>query len=103
MYTENNPIYEWDVTKAELNKLKHKITFEEAASVFLDEFGIEERDHLHSKTEERFHYIGQSEMGAIFTVTYTLRGNGRVRIISARLANKKERQWYDKNIEIYFY
>lgn len=89
--------FEWDETKNEINKKKHKIDFETAAWVFCDENHIELYDETHSDEEERFIAIGM--VGGIATVVfvvYTPRKNV-IRIISARKATKKERDDYYDN------
>ena len=79
--------FEWDSEKAEINFQKHKIRFETAAFVFLDDNRIEEFDELHSDFEDRYKVIGR--VGRILVVIYTERGEN-YRIISARYATKKE-------------
>ena len=81
----------WDSEKAEKNFKKHKVVFELAARVFLDENYIDDYDEYHSDDEDRFKIIGKID--EILTVIYTERGD-RYRIISARRANKKEREDY---------
>ena len=84
----------WDSEKAEKNYKKHKVKFENAALVFLDENLIEDYDDFHSDEEERYKIIGEVEK--ILVVIYTERGD-RNRIISARFANKKEKEdYYDQ-------
>ena len=83
--------FEWDAEKAEINKKKHKISFETAAEVFLDENLIEDYDEFNSDDEDRSRVIG--EVGTILFVVYTEREDSK-RIISARIANKKERDKY---------
>ena len=83
--------FEWDSEKAELNKKKHKVSFETAARVFLDEFNYDDYDELHSNNEDRFKIIGK--VGEILVVIYTERGD-RNRIISARRAEKYEEEEY---------
>ena len=90
-------IFEWDDEKAAINKKKHKLSFEVAAEVFLDENYIEDFDELHSDDEDRSKIIGRVEK--VLVVIYTERSE-RYRIISARPANKKER---DKYYEQYRY
>ena len=77
----------WDSEKAEKNFQKHKIKFEDAAWVFLDDYGIDDFDEIHSDDEDRFKIIGR--VRNILAVIYTERGEN-YRIISARLADKKE-------------
>jgi uncharacterized DUF497 family protein len=84
--------FEWDENKNRANKSKHKISFEEAAEIF--------RYPMYEIIDNRFQYdeiryigIGRNRHMVIFTVVYTERGS-TIRIISARRANKKERQLY---------
>ena len=81
----------WDSEKAKINKKKHKVTFEDAARVFLDNYRLDYYDELHSDDEERIKIIGR--VGKILSVIYTERGD-RNRIISARHATKDEEDEY---------
>ena len=84
----------WDSEKAIINKKKHKVSFETAARVFLDENLVDDIDDFHSDFEDRFKIIGK--VGTILTVIYTERGD-RNRIISARSATKKEvKKYYEQ-------
>ena len=86
---------EWDDEKDEINFKKHHIHFSSAAFVFLDENRLEFFDEKHSKEEDRFIVIGIVE--EVIFVIYTERKNS-LRIISARIATKKERElYYEKN------
>ena len=87
--------FEWDEKKEELNIKKHGINFEVASHVFLDPERIEYYDAAHSNAEEdRFITIGY--VGEVLTVVYTERTE-ILRIISARMATKKEREAYYGN------
>ena len=84
----------WDSEKAEKNWQKHRVSFETAAEVFLDENSLDDYDEFHSDFENRFKIVGLVEK--VLVVIYTERGD-RNRIISARLANKKEtRDYYEQ-------
>ena len=83
--------FEWDSNKAEINLKKHKIAFEDAARVFLDDYRIDEFDELHSDNEERIKSIGF--VRNVLAVIYTERGEN-YRIISARRADKYEEADY---------
>ena len=83
--------FEWDSEKAAINWKKHKIKFEDATLVFLDENKIDDYDELHSDDEERIKIIGRVK--EILTVIYTERGDVN-RIISARQATKREEALY---------
>lgn len=87
--------FEWDDNKNEANIKKHGISFETASFVFKDENRIEMYDHLHStENEDRYITIGKS--GKILYVIYTERKE-KTRIISARLAEKSEKEAYYGN------
>ena len=81
----------WDSEKAEKNRKKHKISFETAAEVFLDDYKIDDFDEIHSDFEERFKIVGLVEK--VLVVIYTERGE-KNRIISARMATKREEAEY---------
>ena len=81
----------WDENKAASNKKKHKVSFETAAEVFLDENRYEEFDEFHSDDEYRYKTVGMVDN--ILTVIYTERKE-KTRLISARRAVKSEVQRY---------
>jgi len=83
--------FEWDDAKAAANLAKHKVTFEQGRLVFLDPSPVDGID-TSSPGEDRLTMIGMSE-GKLLHVTYTDR-DGRVRIISARKADRHERKIY---------
>ena len=87
--------FSWDARKARQNLQKHKVSFEEAATVFYDENAIEFFEPGHSIDEDRFLMLGLSGRLRIMVVSYCLRKKGsEIRIISARKATKKEGQVY---------
>lgn len=87
--------FEWDEQKAELNYRKHRVSFEEAQTVFRDPNSITILDSEHSIEEERYIDIGLSERGRILVVVYTERQE-KIRIISSRKATTKEMQIYEQ-------
>ena len=87
-------IFEWHEAKARLNAQKHRVTFEEAVTVFSDPGLLTFPDRLHSASEERFISIGRSEPGRVLLVVHTERGD-RIRIISSRKATSTERNHYE--------
>lgn len=89
--------FEWDEEKNLINQKKHKISFSEAARVFLDEKRIDKPDTNHSDFEERRNTIGM--VGKILFVVYTERKEN-TRIISARKATKGEKDEYYCNYDI---
>ena len=87
--------FEWDIAKNELNKKKHKISFEEAQTVFYDENAILFDDPDHSLEEERFLILGISKTEKLCIVSHCYRDNENViRLISARKATKNETKVY---------
>lgn len=87
--------FEWDEIKNEKNKRNHGISFETAAFVFNDVNRIEIYDALHSKINED-RYITIGKVREILYVVYTERED-KIRIISARLAEKREKEIYYGN------
>ena len=88
--------FESDPKKAALNLKRHRVSFEEAASVFGDPLALTFLDPDHSIGEERWLLFGQSRRGRILVVVYTQRG-ARYRIISGRLATRHERNIYEED------
>jgi len=82
-------VYEWDSIKAAGNLKKHRITFTEAATVFLDPLALTYQDPDHSEGEQRYVTVGESTRGRVILVAHLDRGD-RIRIISARRATRKE-------------
>ncbi len=87
--------FEWDERKNTQNQRKHRVSFEEAQSVFFDEFAILIPDPDASRSEERFVLLGLSDMVRTLVICHCVRAEGDVvRIISARKANRAERRAY---------
>jgi len=88
--------FEWNITKALKNIEKHGITFEEASSVFYDDFAVQFYDTEHSELEEdRFLILGISNKSRMLMVCHCEKQSGDIlRIISARKATKNERKFY---------
>lgn len=84
----------WSKEKAEINKKKHHLSFEQAATVFADPMAIELYDEKNSMDEERMNIIGITQLGIVACVTKTDRDN-LIRIISARKATTKEKELYN--------
>jgi len=92
-------IFEWDENKAKINYTKHKVTFEEAQTVFYDENALLLADEKHSNEEDRFILMGMSSMMNTLLVCFCERSSNNneiIRIISSRKANKKEIEQYWK-------
>lgn len=90
-------IYEWDPTKAKLNLRDHGVSFEEAATVFLDPLAVTYPDPDHSDEENREITIGYSTRQRLLFVSHCPR-RGHIRIISARKATRKERKQHEEDI-----
>ena len=87
--------FEWDPPKAATNLKKHQVSFEEAKSVFYDEFAIQFFDEDHSSAEDRFLMLGLRSEARLLLVCHCEREQGEViRIISARKATKRESAFY---------
>ncbi len=89
-------IYEWDAGKSKANRRKHGVSFEEAATVFLDPAALTFLDPFHSGEEEREITIGHSAKNRAVFVAHCQRG-GHIRIISARKATGRERKQYEES------
>jgi uncharacterized DUF497 family protein len=87
--------FTWDPQKAASNLRKHKVGFPEAATAFADPLSLTIPDPDHSVGEERFVLIGQSKRRRLVVVAHVERGN-LIRIISARLATRRERKTYEE-------
>jgi uncharacterized protein len=85
--------FEWDPVKDEANRAKHGIGFEEAATVFGDRSALSWQDAAHSIEEYRTLTLGYTDRGRLAIVAHTERGE-RIRIITARLATRAERDIY---------
>jgi uncharacterized protein len=88
--------FEWDEVKAASNAKKHKVSFEEVATVFADPLAVIFDDEAHSNEEQREIIVGHSVRGRLLLVCFTERGDA-VRIMSARRATNRERRDYEEN------
>ena len=87
--------FEWDAAKAAANLKKHGVSFEEAKSIFFDDFAIQFFDDEHSRSEERFLMLGMSSAAKLLIVCHCERDHGvTIRIISARKATNRESAFY---------
>ena len=87
--------FEWDKKKATANLKKHRVSFEEAATALSDPMAATAADPDHSLDEERYITFGVSERGRLLVVAHTEKGE-TIRIISARIASKGERELYEE-------
>jgi hypothetical protein len=86
--------FEWNLQKAILNYKKHEVSFEKACTVFKDTLSTTFPDLDHSIQEERYLIIGLSGKNRILVISHLYKGQ-TIRIISARLATKRERTFYE--------
>jgi len=91
----NSLKFEWDENKNLSNQKKHKVSFEEAKTVFTDELARLIPDPDNSIGEERFILMGMSSQYNLLTVCHCERTSNTIRIISARKADKFERKQYE--------
>jgi hypothetical protein len=87
--------FEWDEEKAKTNFKKHRVSFDEATTVFLDPFSITIPDPDHSVDEQHYIDIGSSDKGRVLVVVYIER-RSNIRIISCRKATPSERKLYEE-------
>ena len=90
-------VYEWNAAKAKTNIQKHGVSFDEAATVFLDPLALTFPDPHHTGGEEREITIGYTTGHRVVFVSHCPRAD-RVRIISARKATRRERRQYEEGI-----
>jgi len=93
---EPEPKVRWDPRKASANLRKHKVSFEEAATAFDDMLSVTKPDPDHSMTENRFLTLGLSSRQRLILVAHT-EDSDEIRIISARLPTRSERDAYENN------
>jgi uncharacterized protein len=87
-------LFAWDPVKARANTAKHGVTFTEAATAFRDPMSMTVSDPDHSELEDRFILVGRTTVGRLVVVVHADR-HDHVRIISARLANRRERKAHE--------
>jgi hypothetical protein len=90
-------VYEWHAAKAKANLQKHGVSFDDAATVFLDPLALTFPDPYHSGGEEREITIGHTAGHRAVFVSHCQREN-RLRIISARRATRRERSQYEEGV-----
>jgi len=95
MWVWRQPIaFEWDEGNKRKN-LKHKVTDEECEEAFFDPKKKLLKDVIHSQKEDRYVLIGATKHQRLLFVVFTLR-NSKVRIISTRNLNQRERRLYEE-------
>jgi len=90
--------FEWNEVKNSKNQKKHGVSFEEAISIFYDEFAVQFYDETHSYlNEDRFLLLGMSNKAKVLMVCHCEKESGnKLRIISARRATKNEMKFYKR-------
>lgn len=91
----NHLEFEWDDKKSASNEKKHGVSFDEAKSIFTDQFARLIADPDNSDEEDRFILLGTSIHSRLLVVCHCVRMNDSIRIISARKADKQEREIYE--------
>lgn len=87
--------FEWSPSKASANLDKHGVSFEEAQSIFYDDFAVQFFDEENSVDEDRFLMLGMSSGARLLIVCHCERDEGDIiRLISARKATRNERKYY---------
>lgn len=87
--------FDRDPQKSRKNQAKHKVSFDEAETIFADPYFIAFADDAHSFDELRYLIIGESAQRRVLLVVYTERGE-ITRLISARAATARERKFYEE-------
>jgi uncharacterized protein len=89
------PTFEWDAAKAAANHRQHGVSFDEAATVFLDPLAQVHDDPDHSTTERRDIIVGHFLEGRLLLVSFSYR-ESKIRLISSRLVTRRERRDYEE-------
>jgi uncharacterized DUF497 family protein len=89
--------FTWDPRKASANLRKHGVSFDEATTAFADPLSIIIPDPDHSDDETRFILVGQSLSQRILVVIHAERSEAVIRLVSARLASRRERHIYEED------
>ncbi len=90
------PTYEWNLEKAAANLPAHQVSYEEAVTIFQDPLAVVHPDPDHSEGEQREILVGHSIKDHLLLVSFTDR-EGRIRIISARRATRREGREYEES------
>jgi hypothetical protein len=85
--------FEWDEWNVNKNWQKHKVTYLECEEVFFNEPMVVQQDEVHSDSEPRYYVLGKTNRNRLLTIVFTIR-NDKIRIISARDMNRKEKRVY---------
>ena len=90
-------IFEWDMWNYVKSYKKHNITTAEAEQVFFNRHLLK-KDEIHSVAEDRYHLLGPNDISKMLLISFTIRGK-KIRVISARPADKYERTIYEEEIK----
>jgi hypothetical protein len=88
--------FDWDEANKSKNFIKHHVKTNECEEVFFDPRKVMFNDQLHSAKESRFIILGKTKKKRLLFIVFTIR-NKKIRIISARDTDIKERRLYEKN------
>ena len=88
--------FEWDPNKAASNLKRHRVSFEEAATVFQDRLSVTVADPDHSTEEDRWIIVGLSHRSRLLIVSHTERGNC-IRIIARELTPRERKEYEEEN------
>lgn len=91
----DHAIFKWDEVKAESNRRKHGVGFEQAVSAFDDPCALVRYDAAYSQEEDRFHLLGMVGTTLVLLVVFT--EQDVIRIISARKATRQEVRYYEQH------
>ncbi len=88
-------VFEWDEGNIKKNWERHRVSHIECEEIFFNRPIIVKKDEPHSTSEDRYFVLGKTDAGRLLFIVFTLRGN-KIRIISARDMNRKERKIYEE-------
>jgi hypothetical protein len=95
MNLKNLAGFNWDKANKEKNMVKHGVHYKECESVFFNKPLVFFKDEKHSTRETRYGVFGRTDRKKLLTIFFTIRNN-KIRVISARNQNKKERNLYEQ-------
>ena len=90
--------FEWDEGNIGKNREKHRVSYVECEEMFFNNPVISQRDETHSIREDRYFLLGKTDTERLLFVVFTLRGT-KIRIVSARDMNRKEKRVYEQTQE----
>ena len=96
MFNKSVLEFQWDKGNSGKNWIKHNVNDSECEEVFFDDKKLITKDAFHSGAEERFILLGETRGKRLLFVIFTVRQKIKIRIISARDCNKKERKLYEE-------